>query len=140
MAWALVSTIKDQLSSSITTEFMAIANVKEEVQKLESKAMLNDAEKRQVKEEAVKLWLDKLKDISYKMDDVLDEWNTVMIKAEVEKQEKQEEEKENAETSTTKKRKVWPLITYFFFFFWFPIVFSQNFQPETNYYLRRVGP
>ena len=117
MAWALVSTIKDQLSSSITSEFMAIANVKEEVQKLESKAMLNDAEKRQVKEEAVKLWLDKLKDISYEMDDVLDEWNTVMIKAEVEKQEKQEEEKENAETSTAKKRKVWPLITYFFFFF-----------------------
>ncbi|XP_030924748.1 putative disease resistance protein RGA3 [Quercus lobata] len=79
MAWALVSTIKDQLSSFITSEFMAIANVKEEVQKLESKAMLNDAKKRQ--------------------------WNTVMIKAEVEKQEKQEEEKEKAETSTAKKRK-----------------------------------
>ena len=116
MAWALVSTIKDQLSSFITSEFMAIANVKEEVQKLESKAILNEAEKRQVKKEAVKLSLDKLKDISYEMDDVLDEWNTVMIKAEVEKQEKQEEEKENAETSTTKNRKVWPLITYFFFF------------------------
>ncbi|KAL4607040.1 hypothetical protein ACB092_09G146900 [Castanea dentata] len=110
MAWALVSTIKDQLSSFITSEFMAITNVKEEIQKLESKfytiqAMLSDAEKRQVKEKAVKLWLDKLKDISYEMDDVLDEWNTVMIKAEVEKQEKQEEEKEKAETSTAKKRK-----------------------------------
>ena len=125
MAWALVSTIKDQLSSFITSEFMAIANVKEEVQKLESKAMLNDAKKRQVREEAVKLWLDMLKDISYEMDDVLDEWNTVMIKAEVEKQEKQEEEKENAETSTAKKRKVWPLITYFFFFLVSHSVFSK---------------
>uniref|UniRef100_A0A7N2R0S4 Disease resistance N-terminal domain-containing protein n=2 Tax=Quercus lobata TaxID=97700 RepID=A0A7N2R0S4_QUELO len=93
MAWALVSAIKDQLSSLITSEFTSIANVKGEVQKLESKfhtiqAMLNDAEKRQVKEEAVKLWLDKLKDVSYLMDDVLDEWNTAMIKAEIEKQQK----------------------------------------------------
>ncbi|XP_023892446.2 putative disease resistance protein RGA3 [Quercus suber] len=114
MAWALVSTIKDQLSSFITSEFTSIANVKGEVQKLESKfhtiqAMLNDAEKRQVKEEAVKLWLDKLKDVSYQMDDVLDEWNTAMIKAEIEKQQKDDEEK--AETSAAKKRKVWPPIS-----------------------------
>ena len=115
MAWALVSAIKDQLSSLITSEFTSIANVKGEVQKLESKfhtiqAMLNDAEKRQVKEEAVKLWLDKLKDVSYQMDDVLDEWNTAMIKAEIEKQQKDDEEK--AETnSAAKKRKVWPLIS-----------------------------
>ncbi|XP_075659879.1 putative disease resistance protein RGA4 [Castanea sativa] len=111
MAWALVSAIKDQLSSFITSEFTLIANVKGEVHKLESKfhtiqAMLNDAEKRQVKEEAVKLWLDKLKDVSYLMDDVLDEWNTAMIKAEIEKQQKDDEEK--AETSSAaKKRKVW---------------------------------
>ncbi|KAL4636401.1 hypothetical protein ACB092_03G005100 [Castanea dentata] len=115
MAWALVSAIKDQLSSFITSEFTLIANVKGEVQKLESKfhtiqAMLNDAEKRQVKEEAVKLWLDKLKDVSYLMDDVLDEWNTAMIKAEIEKQQKDDEEK--AETSSAaKKRKVWPPIS-----------------------------
>ncbi|KAK4595279.1 hypothetical protein RGQ29_013639 [Quercus rubra] len=115
MAWALVSAIKDQLSSLITSEFTSIANVKGEVQKLESKlhtiqAMLNDAEKRQVKEEAVKLWLDKLKDVSYQMDNVLDEWNTAMIKAEIEKQQKDDEEK--AETSSAaKKRKVWPLIS-----------------------------
>uniref|UniRef100_A0A7N2R0S5 Uncharacterized protein n=1 Tax=Quercus lobata TaxID=97700 RepID=A0A7N2R0S5_QUELO len=115
MAWALVSAIKDQLSSFIASEFLSIANFKGEVQKLESKfhtiqAMLNDAEKRQVKEEAVKLWLDKLKDVSYQMDDVLDEWNTAMIKAEIEKQQKDDAEK--AETSSAaKKRKVWPLIS-----------------------------
>ena len=116
MAWALVSTIKDQLSSFIASEFSSIANVKGEVQKLESKfhtiqAMLNDAEKRQVKEEAVKLWLDKLKDVSYQVDDVLDEWNTAMIKEKIEKQQKEFEEKEKAETSAAKKRKVWPLIS-----------------------------
>ncbi|KAL0006432.1 hypothetical protein SO802_013993 [Lithocarpus litseifolius] len=110
MAWALVSTIKDQLSSFIASEFSSIANVKGEVQKLESKfhtiqAMLKDAEKRQVKEEAVKLWLDKLKDVSYQVDDVLDEWNTAMIKEKIEKQQKDEEEK--AETRAAKKRKVW---------------------------------
>ncbi|XP_050273498.1 putative disease resistance protein RGA3 [Quercus robur] len=114
MAWALVSAIKDQLSSFITSEFTSIANVKGEVQKLESKfhtiqAMLNDAEKRQVKEEAVNIWLYKLKDVSYQMDDVLDKWNTAMIKAEIEKQQKDEEEK--AETSAAKKRKVWPPIS-----------------------------
>ena len=104
MAWALVSAIKDQLSSLITSEFTSIANVKGEVQKLESKlhtiqAMLNDAEKRQVKEEAMKLWIDELKDVSYQVDDVLDEWNTAKIKADIEKE-------EEAETSTAKRRKV----------------------------------
>nr|XP_023876102.1 putative disease resistance protein RGA3 [Quercus suber] len=110
MAWALVSAIKDQLSSFITSDFTLIANVKGEVQNLESKfhtnqAMLNDAEELQVKEEAVKLWLDKLKDVSYQMDDVLDEWNTAMIKAEIEKQQKEFEE-EKVETSVAKKRKI----------------------------------
>ncbi|XP_050273436.1 putative disease resistance protein RGA3 [Quercus robur] len=116
MAWALVSAIKDQLSSFITSEFTLIANVNGEVKKLERKfdtiqAMLNDAEKRQLKDEAVKLWLDKLKHVSYEIDDVLDEWNTAMIKAEIEKQQKEFEEEEKAETSAAKKRKVWPLIS-----------------------------
>jgi hypothetical protein len=111
MALNLVSGITKQLGSFITSEFKLTASVKEEIQKLESKfrtiqAVLNDAEKRQVKEEAVKLWLDKLKDVSYEMDDVLDEWNTAMIQAAIAK----EEEEGEAETSTAKKRKVLPLI------------------------------
>uniref|UniRef100_A0A2N9FLG2 NB-ARC domain-containing protein n=1 Tax=Fagus sylvatica TaxID=28930 RepID=A0A2N9FLG2_FAGSY len=116
MALNLVSGITEQLGSIIASEFTLTASVKEEIQKLESKfrtiqAVLNDAEKRQVKEEAVKLWLDKLKDVSYEMDDVLDEWNTAMIKAAIEK----EQEEEKAETSTAKKRKVLPLIPSFNF-------------------------
>ena len=111
MARALVSAIAEELGSIITSELRLTVSVKEEVQKLESKfrtiqAVLNDAEKRQLKDEAVKLWLDKLKDVSYEMDDVLDEWNTAMIKADIEKQGKEEEEEEKAETSTAKKRKV----------------------------------
>uniref|UniRef100_A0A2N9F031 AAA+ ATPase domain-containing protein n=1 Tax=Fagus sylvatica TaxID=28930 RepID=A0A2N9F031_FAGSY len=106
MALNLVSGITKQLGSFITSEFKLTASVKEEIQKLESKfrtiqAVLNDAEKRQVKEEAVKLWLDKLKDVSYEMDDVLDEWNTAMIKAAITK----EQDEEKAESSTAKKRK-----------------------------------
>ncbi|KAL4636490.1 hypothetical protein ACB092_03G012800 [Castanea dentata] len=113
MARALLSAIVEQLGPFISSEFTLTATVKQEVQKLETKfrtiqAVLNDAEKRQLKEEAVKLWLDKLKCVSYEMDDVLDEWNTAMIKEEIEKQ---QEEDENAETSTTKKRKVWSLIS-----------------------------
>ncbi|XP_050273285.1 putative disease resistance protein RGA3 [Quercus robur] len=90
MARALVSAIAEELGSIIASELRLTISVKEEVQKLESKfrtiqAVLNDAEKRQLKDETVKLWLDKLKDVSYEMDDVLDEWNTAMIKADIEK-------------------------------------------------------
>ncbi|XP_050275282.1 putative disease resistance protein RGA3 isoform X5 [Quercus robur] len=124
MAWALVSTIVDQLGSLIASEFKdrfgsllasevaSIVNVKEEVKKLERKfheiqAKLNDAEERQVKEEAVRLWLKKLNDVSYEMGDVLDEWNTAKIKADIEKE-------EEAEASTAKRRKVLSLVSTFF--------------------------
>jgi hypothetical protein len=63
--------------------------------------VLEDAEKQQVKEASVRDWLDQLKDVSYEMDEVLDEWNTEILKQEVEA--KQEEEGENALVT---KRKV----------------------------------
>ena len=124
MARALVSTIVDQLGSLIASEFTSrlgsliasevasIVNVKKEVEKLERKfheiqAKLNDAEERQVKEEAVRLWLKKLNDVSYEMADVLDEWNTLKIKADIEKE-------EEAEASTAKRRKVLSLVSTFF--------------------------
>ncbi|KAL4636424.1 hypothetical protein ACB092_03G007200 [Castanea dentata] len=116
MAGALLSAVVERLGSFISSEFKLTVTVKEEVQKLQIKfrtiqAVLNDAEKRQLKEESVKLWLDKLEGVSYEIDDVLDEWNTVMTKAEIEKQQKEFEEEEKAETSTAMKRKVWPLIS-----------------------------
>ncbi|CAL8133084.1 unnamed protein product [Prunus armeniaca] len=57
-------------------------------------AVLEDAEKRQVKEATSRDWLEKLKDVSYEMDDVLDEWNTEFLRQQVEKQEEEEEEEE----------------------------------------------
>ncbi|XP_030958419.1 putative disease resistance protein RGA3 [Quercus lobata] len=111
MAVALVSAIVERLGSLVSSEFKLTVTVKKEVEKLARKfrtirAVLNDAEKRQLKEEAVKLWFEKLEGVSYEIDDVLDEWNTVMIKSEIEKQQKEFEEEEKAETSTAKKRKV----------------------------------
>ena len=38
------------------------------------RAVLADAEKRQVKDESVKLWLQMLEDVAYEADDVLDEF------------------------------------------------------------------
>ncbi|XP_021830712.1 putative disease resistance protein RGA3 [Prunus avium] len=76
-------------------------DVKKEVAKLTRnfkaiKAVLENAEERQMKEVAVRYWLDSLKDVSYEMDDVLDEWNTEILK--------QEKEAGNAgSTSTTNK-------------------------------------
>ena len=51
------------------------------------RAVLEDAEQRQVKEAGVRNWLEELKDVSYKMDNVLDEWKTEILKQQVEKQE-----------------------------------------------------
>ncbi|KAM3700017.1 hypothetical protein ACJW31_05G069500 [Castanea mollissima] len=91
MAEALVCIILEQLSSITTQGFKLVLGVDEEVQKLASnfqliQMVLNDAEKRQVKEKPVKLWIDKLKDISYDVEDVLDEWNTAILKSEIEKE------------------------------------------------------
>ncbi|XP_065625708.1 putative disease resistance protein RGA3, partial [Quercus suber] len=120
MAGALLSAIVERLGPFISSEFKLTVTVKEEVQKLETnfrtiQAVLNDAEKRQLKEDEVKLWVDKVEDVLDEADNVLDEWNTVMIKAGIEKQQKEFEEEEKAETSTAKKRKVWLIAPNFNF-------------------------
>ena len=53
-------------------------------------ALLADAEKRQVEEESVKLWLQRLKDVAYDADDVLDEhaYELLRRKAEIQNQKK----------------------------------------------------
>ncbi|GMY21970.1 putative disease resistance protein RGA3, partial [Fagus crenata] len=110
MAEGLVTDLIKQLASiaarEAEQEIRLVIGVDEEVQKLKDnlrtvKAVLNDAEKRQVTEEAVKLWLEKLKDACYEMDDVVDEWNTAMIKSEIQKH-----KEENAENTPVVKKKV----------------------------------
>ncbi|KAF9660610.1 hypothetical protein SADUNF_SadunfUnG0007300 [Salix dunnii] len=92
MADALVSVVLEQLSSIIAQkvqkEVGLVAGVKNEVQKLERKfkaiiAVLADAEQRQLKEESIKHWMGQLKDVSYDMDDVLDEWSTAIAKSQM---------------------------------------------------------
>jgi signal recognition particle GTPase len=110
MADVLISVLLEQFASitarEAEQEIRLVVGVDEEVRKLEGnlrtvKAVLNDAEKRQVTDEAVKLWLKKLEDVSYEMDDVLDEWNTAMIKLKIEK-----DEEENTENAHVVKKKV----------------------------------
>lgn len=91
---ALVSLVLQQLASIFVEQAKAEVNlvevVEDEVKKLTSnftaiKASIEDAENRQVKENAVRGWLDKLKDISYDIHDVLDEWNTALHKLHMKK-------------------------------------------------------
>ncbi|PRQ50566.1 putative P-loop containing nucleoside triphosphate hydrolase, leucine-rich repeat domain, L [Rosa chinensis] len=88
MAEAFVSVLLEQLASityqQIEKEVRLVAEVEKEVADITSnlkaiQAVLEDAEKRQVKEAIVRDWLEKLKDVSYEMDDVLDEWTTEIL-------------------------------------------------------------
>ncbi|XP_031263631.1 putative disease resistance protein RGA3 [Pistacia vera] len=85
MAEALVSVVLEQLASfarqQIDGQWTLVVGVDDQVQKLTShfqaiRAVLEDAESRQFKDSGVRDWLDKLKEASYDIDDVLDEWNT----------------------------------------------------------------
>ncbi|KAB5513745.1 hypothetical protein DKX38_027651 [Salix brachista] len=92
MADALVSVVLEQLrliiAQKVQKEVGLVAGVKNEVRKLESnfqaiQAVLADAEQRQLKEESIKRWMGQLKDVSYDMDDVLDEWSTAIAKSQM---------------------------------------------------------
>ena len=101
MAEALISGVLKQLVSAAAQELDLESRLvvfgDQEVRRLESRlrtiqAVLDDAERKQFNDEAVKGWLERLKDLSYELDDVLDEWNTEMIRSEIEKQEVEQAE------------------------------------------------
>lgn len=90
MASTLVPVILQQLAVNVDRdlqeEVRLVTSAKKEVIKLTSilksiEAVLNDAEKRQLQEKTVEDWVAKLKDISYDIDDVIDEWSTAIRKA-----------------------------------------------------------
>ncbi|KAF3450344.1 hypothetical protein FNV43_RR06424 [Rhamnella rubrinervis] len=95
MADALTSVLLDPLIS-ITTEFLIqevklVKGVKEEVSSLKStlvaiKDVLEGAEKKQLEDPRVRRWLDQLRDVSYDIDNVLDNWNTEILTSEIQKQ------------------------------------------------------
>ncbi|PRQ20454.1 putative P-loop containing nucleoside triphosphate hydrolase, leucine-rich repeat domain, L [Rosa chinensis] len=113
MAEALISVLLEQLASVVykhTNEAVKLVlDAEKDVKSFSSKlkaiqAVLEDAEKKQVMEASVGDWLKKLKDVSYEMDDVLDEWNTEILRRQVE--EMQDKEGENA--LVTKKKVCFP--------------------------------
>ncbi|GLT42376.1 hypothetical protein SLA2020_163780 [Shorea laevis] len=88
MTDALVSVVVDQLTTILLEktrrEVKLVSEVGKELNKLKSRlnsirALLGDAEEKQIKEESIKLWLYKLKQTCYDMEDVLDEWNTASL-------------------------------------------------------------
>lgn len=88
MAGPYVLLLLEQLASIfvrvVEGGFDSITGIDMNVRKLESHlravhAVLDIAENIQMKVHAVKLWLERLKDVSYEMDDVLDDWNTAII-------------------------------------------------------------
>ncbi|KAE8696417.1 Cc-nbs-lrr resistance protein, putative isoform 1 [Hibiscus syriacus] len=93
MADALVSAISQRLTSILFQEAEAGLRLltgvnQEELRKLDNtfqtiRAVLVDAEKRQLKEQAIKVWLDKVQDVSYDIEDVLDEWKIVALKLQI---------------------------------------------------------
>ena len=69
-----------------------VGDVKKQVDKLKSnllsiQSVLEDADRKQVKDKAVRDWVDKLKDVCYDMDDVLDEWSTAILRWKMEEAE-----------------------------------------------------
>ncbi|XP_059657151.1 putative disease resistance protein RGA3 [Cornus florida] len=85
MADALLQVVLDNLNSMIQREIGLLWGVDEEMEKLSStlstiRAVLEDAELRQLQDRAIKIWLRKLKQATYHIDDVLDECATEAVR------------------------------------------------------------
>uniref|UniRef100_A0A2N9F231 NB-ARC domain-containing protein n=1 Tax=Fagus sylvatica TaxID=28930 RepID=A0A2N9F231_FAGSY len=111
MAEGLVADLLKQLASITAREAELIVGVDEEVQELKDKlriiqAVMDDAKERQVTQHDEMHWLDQLKDAYYKMDDMLDNWNTARIKLEIEKEEENAADEINAAPAVMKNKKV----------------------------------
>ena len=92
MADALVSIVLERLAlviqQQIQQELRLVVGAENDTQKPTNtlkniRAVLVDAEKRQVKDEAVKIWLEDLKGLAYDMDNVLDEWSSSILKVQI---------------------------------------------------------
>ncbi|KAA3456454.1 disease resistance protein RGA2-like [Gossypium australe] len=93
MAEALLGAVLEEVVSkliSIAAEQISLAlGFKKDLKRLGDslqmiKAFFQDAEERQTKDEAVKVWLQRLKDVAYEADDVLDEFAYEILRRKVE--------------------------------------------------------
>ncbi|KAJ4835866.1 hypothetical protein Tsubulata_026062 [Turnera subulata] len=88
LTFALEETLKKV--GSLAVEGIRLAwGFKGQLQKLKHsldfvRAVLHDAEERQAREESVKLWLQKLRDVAYEADDVLDVFDYEVLRQKVE--------------------------------------------------------
>ncbi|XP_049376706.1 putative disease resistance protein RGA1 isoform X2 [Solanum stenotomum] len=81
MAEAFLQVLLDNLTCFIQGELGLILGFKEEFEKLKStfttiQAVLEDAQKKQLKDKAIENWLQKLNSAAYEADDILDECKT----------------------------------------------------------------
>ncbi|XP_058108874.1 putative disease resistance protein RGA3 [Magnolia sinica] len=88
MAYPLVSNVAEKLNNLIQDEVALLVGVTDEIKKLSRtftliQAVLKDAETRRSKDEAVKIWLQNVKDVAYDMDDILDERMTEAFRSQV---------------------------------------------------------
>lgn len=92
MVDAIVAVVLEQLTSPILKEMekevKLVTGVEDEIQNLTTnfraiQAVLFDAERRHInnKDKALGHWLDRLKDVTYDLDDVLDEWRTAILQS-----------------------------------------------------------
>ncbi|RVW23442.1 hypothetical protein CK203_098899 [Vitis vinifera] len=70
-------------------KFSLVPGVESEIQSLKNtlrsvRDVLDDAERRKVKEKSVQGWLERLKDMAYEMMDVLDEWSIALFQFQME--------------------------------------------------------
>ncbi|KAL0462034.1 UNVERIFIED_CONTAM: Disease resistance protein RGA2 [Sesamum latifolium] len=84
-----VQVLVQKLIAVASEEIGLILGVKEELATLKDsftriQAFLNDASKRQVEEEAAKLWLKDLESIAYEAENLLDEFNYEIVRRKVE--------------------------------------------------------
>ncbi|KAF6138168.1 hypothetical protein GIB67_011008 [Kingdonia uniflora] len=95
MAAPVVSMVLNQLGTFLREEthkeVIMVLGAKEGVQKLELtliaiQAVLHDADKKQVQDKRVKLWLERLKEIVYEIEDILDKLNTKIIQSKIRNQ------------------------------------------------------
>ncbi|XP_058108857.1 putative disease resistance protein RGA1 [Magnolia sinica] len=88
MVDSLVSCALEKLNRILGDEVASLVGVADEIESLSStftliQVVLEDAESRRVKDRAVKIWLEKVKDIAYDLDDILDEWPTEVLRSQV---------------------------------------------------------
>ena len=87
MAEAVIEVVLENLSSLAKEELGLLLGVDQEINRLSStlttiKAVLEDAEEKQLADRATKNWVQKLKDAAHVLDDILDEFSTEALELE----------------------------------------------------------